>query len=459
MDQQQQQYNNHAFQAGFSKAKDEFEAGYKAAIGSHQPAGGPIAPGQQSSLPGGDMQQQHSLPEQQGYPQQGQSFPHQQMNQQVGANAQPGFAGGAQSGYVGDVQTDAYQQHKQDLNQDPGAGDAFGGVQQQAYEQHKNDLNQNPGAGGALGGVQEQAYNENKAKLDEDPSAGGAQATSTGPTTGGPIAPGQQSGLSGGDMQQQHSLPEQEGYPQQGQSFPHQQMNQPVGANAQPGFAGGAQSGYVGDVQTDAYQQHKQDLNQDPGAGDAFGGVQQQAYEQHKNDLNQNPGAGGALGGVQEQAYNENKAKLDEDPSAGGAQATSTGPTTGGPIAPGQQSGLSGGDMQQQHSLPEQEGYPQQGQSFPHQQMNQSVGANAQPGCAGGAQATSTGPTTGGPGAGVTGGNLNSQLDEEAARHSGPPHGLGSKIKSKLPHHFNDGTKVPRELREDASGQTGPGPM
>lgn len=56
-------------------------------------------------------------------------------------------------------------------------------------------------------------------------------------------------------------------------------------------------------------------------------------------------------------------------------------------------------------------------------------------------------------------GNFNSQLEQEMEIHSGPHHGLGSKIKSKLPHHFNDGTKIPRELRNDGTGQTGPGPI
>jgi len=254
MDQQQQQQRNHAFQAGFSKAKDEFEAGYKAAIGSHQPGSGPAAPGQQPGF-GGDVQQQQTLPQQIGFPQQQQNLP-----------------------------------------------------------------------------------------------------------------------------QQQHDLHQQ------------QQLNQPAAGNVQPGFIGGAQPGYTGDVQTNAYQQRKNDLNQNPGAGGAFGGIQQQAYGQQR-DLNQDPSAGVALGGVQQQAYREHKQALDQDPSAGGAYGTSTGPTAGGPRA------------------------------------------------------------------GITGGNLNAQLEDEAALHSGPPQGLGSKIKSKLPHHFNDGTKVPRELREDASGQTGSGPL
>ncbi|CAO3681828.1 unnamed protein product [Umbelopsis vinacea] len=303
MSDQQQHSNNHAFQAGFSKAKDEFEAGYKAAIGSHH-SGGPTAPGQQAGLGGGDFQQQQDMPQQQqGMPQQQQGMPQQQqMNQPAGGNAQPGFGG-----------------------QQPG----FGG-QQPGYA-------------------------------------------------------GQQPGYTG----------------------------------AQAGNIGGAQpQGFSGDTYTDAYQQRKQNLNQDPGAGGSFGGVQQQAYDQRKQNLGQDVGAGGALGGAQGQAYQEHKQKLDQDPGAGGAF----------------------GGVQNR-------AYDEHKQS-----LDQDPGA-------GGVNASSTGPTAGAAGAGVTGGNLNNQLEQETARHSGPPHGLGSKIKSKLPHHFNDGTKIPRELREDASGQTGPGPM
>ncbi|KAH8554532.1 hypothetical protein BGW37DRAFT_480083 [Umbelopsis sp. PMI_123] len=213
-----QQQNNHAFQAGFAKAKDEFEAGYKAAIGSHH-QGGPVAPGQQ----------------------------------------QTGF----------------------DQQQEP----AFDRQQQPAFDQQQ-----------------------------------------------------------------------QAGYGQQ------QMANPATGNVQQPGVAG--QTGMTSDVQSNAYQQHMQDLNQDPGAGGATG-VRQQAYDEHKRNLDQNPYAGD----------------------------------------------------------------------------------------------TNMDSMTGGPGAGISGGNFNTQLDQEANTHSGPPHGLGNKIKSKLPHHFNDGTKIPRELREDVRGQTGPGPM
>src|ERR1700733_3076168 len=116
MSDQQQHSNNHAFQAGFSKAKDEFEAGYKAAIGSHHP-GGPTAPGQQAGHGGGDFQQQDMpqqqqdmLQQQQDMPQQQQGMPQQQqMNQPAGGNAQPGF-GGQQPGYAGQQRGYAGQQ-------------------------------------------------------------------------------------------------------------------------------------------------------------------------------------------------------------------------------------------------------------------------------------------------------------------------------------------------------------
>ncbi|KAI8576309.1 hypothetical protein K450DRAFT_257637 [Umbelopsis ramanniana AG] len=263
-----QQPNNHAFQAGFSKAKDEYEAGYKAAIGHHH--GAPIAPGQQQ--PGLDQQQQPGLGQQ-----------------------QPG---------LGQQQHPAFDQQQQGLGQ--------------------SALDQQPGYG-----------------------------------------------------QQQTGY----GQPQTGYGQP--QMGNPTAGNMQQ--AGG--NGMNSDVQGNAYQQHKHDLNQDPGAGGAMGGVRQQAYDEHKRHLDQNPSAAGGVGGVQQQAYDEHKDHLDRNQNAG------------------------------------------------------------------------TDRMAGGPGAGITGGNLNNQLEQEAAVHSGPPHGLGNKIKSKLPHHFNDGTKVPRELREDVSGQNGPGPM
>ncbi|KAJ2962248.1 hypothetical protein NQZ79_g2664 [Umbelopsis isabellina] len=156
-----------------------------------------------------------------------------------------------------------------------------------------------------------------------------------------------------------------------------------------------------GAAQQSAYQNYG-------GSNAPQGGLQQQAYDHHKSNLDQDPSAGGAYAGVQQQAYDHHKSNLDQDPNAGGAQG----------------------------------GLQQQAYQDHKQHLDQS-----------------TGPTAGGPTAGVTGGNLNNQLDEEAALHSGPPHGLGNKIKSKLPNHFNDGAKIPRELRDEGSGQTGPGPM
>jgi len=214
----------------------------------------------------------------------------------------------------------------------------------------------------------------------------------------------------GGDMQRQ------------------QQMSNPAAAAAQTGgFPGGQTQMYSNDPQSQAYQQ------QNPGAGaGAFdrdttqmyaNDPQSQAYQQHRQELNQDPGAGGALSSgtqmrandPQTQAHQQHKQKLNQDPGAGGAL---------------------GGVQQQAYD-------------------DHKAKLDRDP-TAGGATA---GPTAGGPGAGVTGGNFNTQLEEEAALHSGRPHGLGSKIKSRLPNHFNDGTKVPRDLREDASGQTGPGPL
>jgi hypothetical protein len=295
-----QQPNNHAFQAGFSKAKDEYEAGYKAAIGHHP--GAPIAPGQQQ--PGLDQQQQPGLGQQQ----------------------QPGF--------------DQQQQLGLGQQQQPGLGQQ-----------------QQPG----LGQQQQTGYGQ------------------------------QQTGY---------------GQPQTGYGQP--QLGNAGAGNMQQAGAPGMNS----DVQTNAYQQHQQDLSQNPGAGGAMGGVRQQAYDEHKRHLDQNPGDAGGVGGVQQQAYNEHKDHLDRNPGAAG--------------------GASG---VQQQSYDEHKD---------HLDRNQTTGTDRM---------------TGGPDAGITGGNLNNQLEQEAAVHSGPAHGLGNKIKSKLPHHFNDGTKVPRELRDDGSGQNGPGPM
>jgi len=246
---------------------------------------------------------------------------------------------------------------------------------------------------------------------------------------GAPIAPGQQQ--PGLDQQQNPALDQQTGA--------YGQQQQPgFGQQQQPGF--GQQQNSALDQQTGGYGQQQQPGygQQQPSYGQtqtgygqpqlgnpAAGNMQQQsgvtglnndvqtnAYLQHQQDLNQDPGAGGALGGVRQQAYDEHKRHLDQNPGAAGGAS---------------------GIQQQAYD-----------EHKDHLDRNQTAGSDR---------------NTGGPGAGITGGNLNNQLEQEAAVHSGPAHGLGNKIKAKLPHHFNDGTKVPRELREDNNGQTGPGPM
>lgn len=215
---------------------------------------------------------------------------------------------------------------------------------------------------------------------------------------GAPIAPGQQQ--PGLDQQQNPALDQQTGaYGQQQQAGYGQQ--QPVYGQTQTGYG-----------QPQVGNPAAGNMQQQPGVAGMNNDVQANAYHQHKQDLNQDPGAGGALGGVRQQAYDEHKRHLDQNPGAAGGAS---------------------GIQQQAYD-----------EHKDHLDRNQTSGSDRQ---------------TGGPGAGIAGGNLNNQLEQEAAVHSGPPHGLANKIKSKLPHHFNDGTKVPRELRDDNNGQTGPGPM